>query len=426
MKLAFVGAGACFANVVEDILAKCRSHSAADLKWKILHDALRRTGAGPKFEVHYLDCGPELARAKEQGNAFTYDISQGGLLSGAGNVGTGEKFYKAAELAVRSAFKTNVSRSAPNLYISIRGAGATNCGAGFHFDREMLQINPHAVMLQFVILPYRGEGIETSRVIFLTHQLLHMLKEFPDRYAPILMSNEQILAGAKSFQSAGMNWFYPLANKTVADVIVRLLYPTLYHTVEAGERIGEGAFELDSRQKYLDMRDFIRQPGLRSAAFSYLDDDVGLTDESLVTLTEKALGTLTVEKVPDTDEFAVTGNFAPMENPLTSFAMLTGPKGQVGDMTKMTLSTTLEDKMPGSFPRCYAYDIVPGRYELMVFPGGGLPTDLRAWIEKFEKNQRNPRYKDLVTQATYPYDEIVRYFDGVREHFGMKPAAKDE
>ncbi|MHC4607081.1 MAG: hypothetical protein ACYTAF_09085 [Planctomycetota bacterium] len=421
MKIAFVGAGACFANVAEDILAKCERKRERDLKWKILHGALQRHGPGARYEVHYMDCGPELARAEKKGDMFTYSIAKGGLLSGAGNIGTGEKFFRDAQWNVQSKLQSNMSRQKVNLFLSIRGAGATNCGAGFLLDRELLKTNEHSVMLQFVILPYRGEGIEASRVVFLARQLLEMLEDFPDRYAPILMSNEQIMAGAKSFQQAGMNWFYPLANTTVADVIVRILYPTLYHTSEESTSGAEGGFEIDSRQKYLDLRDFIRQPGLRAAAFSHLDDDVPLSEEAVARLTEGALGPLSVGKVPDSDDLAVTGNFAPMSNPLTAFSMLTGPKGQVGDMTKMSLSAVLEDKLPGCFPRCYTYDITPGRYEMLLFPGGGVPDDLAAWIRKFGKNLRNPRYKDLVNQSTYPFEKVVGFYEKVAEHFAVKP-----
>jgi hypothetical protein len=127
-----------------------------------------------------------------------------------------------------------------------------------------------------------------------------------------------------------------------------------------------------------------------------------------------------VGKVPDTDDLAVTGNFAPMKNPLTAFSMLTGPKGLVGDMTKMTLSTVLEDKLIGCFPRCYTYDITPGRYEMLLFPGGGVPEDLEKWVLKFQRNLRNPRYKDLVNQSTYPFEKVMGFYEKVADHFSIK------
>ena len=420
MKIALAGAGACFANIAQDILAKCERNRESDLKWKILHDALLRRGVGAKYEVHYLDCGPELKRAEQKGDMFTYSIAKGGLLSGAGNIGTGERFFRDAQWSVVGQLQTNIGREAPNLLISIRGAGATNCGAGFMLDRELLKFYEHAVMIQFVILPFRGEGIEASRVVFLARQLIEMLKDYSDRYAPILMSNEQIIKGAKSFQQAGMNWFYPLANTTVAEVIVRMLYPTLYHMSGESGSVSEGAFELDSRQKYLDLRDFIRQPGFRSAGFSQPDDVLPLQEEALGRLVDQSLGALKVGKVPDSDELIVTGNFAPMRDPLTAFSMLTGPQGQVGDTTKIALTTTLEDKIPGSFPRCYAYDITPGRYELLLFPGGGVPEDLESWCLRFKANQRNPRYKELVNQATYPFEQMVKFYDEVAAHLSLK------
>lgn len=421
MEIAFVGAGACFANVMEDILSRCQQFRSRDLKWEVLYRALARQGSGPRFKGHYLDCGPELRRFQQKGDLFTYDISKGGLLSGAGNVGTGEKFFSDAQWSVVGSLQTNFSKVTPGLFISIRGAGATNCGAGFQLDRLLLKTFENSLVLQFIILPYRGEGIEASRVVFLTHQVMQLLKEFPDRYAPILISNEQIMAGAQSFQQAGMNWFYPLANTIVADVIARILYPSLYHLLDEETTAGrEGAFDIDSRQKYLDMRDFIRQPGFRCVSSAHLDDTEPLGEAALQKIVGGSLGPLQVSKIPDSSDLAVTGNLAPMTNPLTAFALLTGPRGALGDMTKMTLSTILEDRMPGCFPRGYTYDITPGRYELLLFPGGGVPADLQGWCEKFLKNQRNPRYKELVEQSTYPYDKIVEYFAKVVAHFQIK------
>jgi len=422
MEIAFIGAGACFANVLEDILGKCEKLRDKDLKWKVLHQALLRPGSGPRFKGHYLDCGPELKRVQQRGQLFTYDISKGGLLSGAGNVATGQRFFRDAEWSVVRDAQTNFSKAPPSLFLSIRGAGATNCGAGFLLDQTLLKSFEHSLLLQFIILPYRGEGIEASRVVFLTSQVLQLLKDYPDRYAPILISNEQIMAGAQSFQQAGMNWFYPLANTIVADVIVRILYPTLYHLAEEGDAGAgrEGAFEIDSRQKYLDMRDFIRQPGFRSVGFSHLDDVEPLSEGAIAKLADGALGKLQVAKVPDTEDLGITGNLAPMANPLTAFALLTGPRGAVGDMTKMTLSNTLEDRLPGSFPRGYTYDITPGKYELLLFPGGGVPEDIRGWCERFQKNQRNPRYRELVEQATYPYDKVIEMYERVVQHFQIK------
>lgn len=413
MRIALIGAGACFANVVEDILAKCQKLKDQDLKWKVLYQALERPGSGPRFDAHYVDCGPELTRVKQKGEIFTYDISKG-MLSGSGNVGTGQKFFQDAQWSVIRDLQTNLSKNPPSLFLSIRGGGATNCGAGFLLDREILKTFENSLLLQFIVLPYRGEGIEASRTVFLTWQVMELLREFPDRYAPILISNEQILAGAASFQQAGMNWFYPLANTIVADVFVRILYPTLYHQHADGSAgVNEGAFELDSRQKYLDMRDFIRQPGFRSVGYSHLDDTVPLNAQALEKLVDDSLGALQVGKIPDTDELGLTGNLAPMTNALTSFALLTGPRGQVGDMTKMTLSGILEERILGSFPRAYTYDITPGKYEFLVVPGGGVPNDIEAWLQRFHKNLRNPRYPELVTQATFPFDKIKEYFDRI-------------
>lgn len=423
MEIAFIGAGACFANVLQDILAKCTQLKDKDLKWRILHRALIREGSGPRFKGHYVDCGPELGKAKQEENLYTYDISKGGILSGSGNVATGEKFFRDAEWSVGRDLETNLSKSPPSLILSIRGAGATNCGAGFLLDQKLLKTFENSLLLQFVILPYRGEGIEASRVIYLTHQVMKLLTEYPDRYAPVLISNEQIMAGAKSFQQAGMNWFYPLANTIVADVIVRLLYPTLYHVYGQGDKqVGEGAFEIDSRQKYLDMRDFTRQPGFRSVSFSYRDAAEPLTEPAMEELVDGALGTLQVTKRPNTDAFGISGNLAPMENALTAFALLTGPRGAVGDMTKMALSDILEDRIPGSFPRGYTYDITPGQFELLLFSGGGVPTDLQKWCKKFLRNQRNPRYRELVEQSTYPFEKMLKFFEKVIAHFHITPA----
>ncbi|GEM_PF-5650005 len=423
MKVALVGAGACFANVAEDFLSKCEKLRDSDLKWKVLHQSLLRDGPGPKYEVHYIDCGPELSRAKQKGNAFTYDISKGGVLSGAGNVATGERFFQDAQWSVVRDFQTNLSKNPPALFLSIRGGGATNCGAGFLLDREILSKFENAMVLQFIILPYRGEGIETSRVIYLTWQVMELLREYPDRYAPVLISNEQILSGAQSFQQAGMNWFYPLANTIVADVLSRILYPTLYSGLgESGGTLEQGAFELDSRQKFLDMRDFIRQPGLRSVGYAHLDDVVPLDGKALETLVKSSLGALHVGKIPDSNELGLTGNLSPMTNPLTAFAMLTGPRGAVGDLTKASLAGRLEEELPGSFPRAYTYDITPGRYEFLLFPGGGVPDDIRAWCERFQKNLRNPRYKDVVNQATYAFERILEYHQKICEQFQIPHA----
>ncbi|MBI2898690.1 MAG: hypothetical protein HYY17_00750 [Planctomycetes bacterium] len=422
MKLACVGAGACFANVVEDVLAKCRKNKDSDFKWKVLYEALQRPGPGPQFEVHYVDCGPELARAKQKGEVFTYDISKGGLLSGAGHVGTGEKFFHDAQWSVVRDLQTNLSKNPPGLFLSIRGGGATNCGAGFQLDREILGKYENSVLLQFIILPYRGEGIEASRVVYLAWQVLELLREYPDRYAPVVISNEQILAGAQSFEKAGMNWFYPLANTIVADVLARILYPTLYAGSGESGAVEQGAFELDSRQKYLDIRDFVRQPGFRSVGYAHLDDTVPLDPKALGKLVKDSLGALQVGKIPDSEELGLTGNLSPMTNPLTAFALLTGPRGAVGDITKAKLSGLLEDELPGSFPRAYAYDITPGKYEFLLFPGGGVPDDIRAWCERFGKNLRNPRYKDVVSQATHDFARVCEYHEKLCAQFQIKPA----
>lgn len=273
--------------MVEDVLAKCEKNPSGDLKWKVLYDALLRSGPGPRFDARYVDCGPELARAKQKGNVFTYDISKGGLLSGAGHVGTGERFFQDVQRNVVRDLRTNLSKNPPSLFLSIRGGGATNCGAGFLLDREILNFG-HSLLLQFIILPYRGEGIEASRVVYLTWQVMELLRESPDRYAPVLLSNEQILAGAASFEQAGMNWFYPLANTIVVDLLARILYPTLYSDTARSSQ--QGAFELQGRQKYLDMRDFIRQPGFRSVGYSHLDDTVPLDPKALEKLVKDSLG----------------------------------------------------------------------------------------------------------------------------------------
>ncbi len=423
MEIAFVGAGACFANVLEDILVKCEKLGPTDLKWKVLHDALVREGSGAKFEAHYVDCGPELKRAQGKGRIFTYDISQGGVLTGAGNVGTGEQFYRASQWTVIRDLQTNLQKTTPKLFISVRGAGATNCGAGFLLDREILRMFEHGMLVQFIILPYRGEGIEASRTIYLTWQVLQLLKEYPDRYAPVIISNGQIMSAAQSFQQAGINWFYPLANAVVADIIVRILYPTLYDIPEQQGGPAQGAFELDSRQKYLDLRDFIRQPGLRCVGFEQHDDDVPLNEMTVKKMVDGALAQLRVSKIPDSNDVGVHGNLSPMSNPLTAFALLTGPRGQVTDMTKMSLAAVLEDKLPGSFPRGYTYDITPGHYELLLFPGGGVPDDLLLWIEKFRNNLKNPRYPELVTQATYPFEKVKEYFERACQQLQIKPPA---
>ena len=89
-----VNLGAKFS--IDYILAKCERLKDTDLKWKALHKALRREGTGPRYKGHYVDCGPELSRMKERDQMFTYDISKGGMLTGSGNISTGERFFSDA------------------------------------------------------------------------------------------------------------------------------------------------------------------------------------------------------------------------------------------------------------------------------------------------------------------------------------------
>ncbi len=51
---------------------------------------------------------------------------------------------------------------------------------------------------------------------------------------------------------------------------------------------------------------------------------------------------------------------------------------------------------------------------------GGVPEDLESWCVRLHANQRNPRYKDLVNQATYPYEQMVKFYEEVAAHLSLK------
>ena len=165
------------------------------------------------------------------------------------------------------------------------------------------------------------------------------------------------------------------------------------------------------------MRDFIRQPGFRCVSFSHADPAQALTEEVIGKLVDGALGPLQVKQIPGVGQMGVTGNLAPMSNALTAYALMTGPRGKLGDMTKIQLSEVLEDRLAGCFPRGYTYDITPDRYELLLLPGGGVPEDVQTWCRKFMRNQRNPRYRELVEQVTYPFDKMLKFYEKIVNHF---------
>lgn len=420
MRTVFVGAGACFANIMTDVIQKVNNNKAKNPMWRLLAEVVKYEGTDEhnqgKQDIYYFDSGPELSREERNGQMFTYNISIGNMLSGAGNILTAQKFWKEKGDKMFRMMRSDIGDPKPDLFISIRGCGATNCGSGFLLDRSILERYTEGVLIQFLILPHRGEGIEASRVVYAISQAAELLQLHPDRYTCVIISNERILMAAKSFEAMGENWFYPLANQVVADIIARVLYPTFYEHFRQliDENLGGGGMNLgaDSREKYLDVRDFVRQPGFRTVEFAHALDVDSLSEDAIAALV-KSMGTeMYLKKYPDTDPM-IFGSLGKMEQTTALFTMFMGPKGKVGDMTKVCIAEALENENPGAFPKVYVYDILRKGFELLVFPSGGIPEDVSVWFEKFNKKLCNPRYAQVVEQYCMEMNEILRAYEKV-------------
>ena len=416
MRTVFVGAGACFANIMTDIIARTVKYKDKDPMWKLLAEVLRYEGdrEGGKYEAYYFDSGPELSREERKGDIFTYNIAIGNLLSGAGNIKTAIEFWNDKGDKQFRKMRYDIGEPKGDLFISIRGCGATNCGSGFLLDRAILEEFENALIIQFLILPHRGEGIESSRVVFAISQVVELLKKYPDRYTCVLISNERILKAAKSFEAMGQNWFYPIANQVVADIIARILYPTFFehfrHIIEKDLRkTDDRALGVGSREKYLDVRDFVRQPGLRTVEFAHALDVKDMEEEEMANLVAKMGEEIFLKQYEGGDPM-IFGSLGKMEHTTAVFSMLMGPRGEVGDMTKIVLAEALEETYMGAFPKVYIYDILNRGYELLVFPSGGIPEDVERWSKKFVRKLKNPRYAQVVQQYTMGLNEVIRLY----------------
>ncbi|MEM3341127.1 MAG: hypothetical protein QW728_00375 [Thermoplasmata archaeon] len=424
MRTVFVGAGACFANIMTDFLNKVEKYRNTSTMWRLLGEVVKYEGTGTKvpqgkYDVYYFDSGPELAREERRGRMFTYSVAPGALLSGAGNVRSAKEFWEQKGSDAFSKMMNDFGEPVPDLYISIRGCGSTNCGSGFSLDRTLLDSIPHAVILQFLILPHRGEGIDASRVIYAMTQAVDLLKKYPDRYTCVLISNEAILTAAKSFEEEGQNWFYPVANKVVADIVARVLFPTFFeHHRHIVEKVKDGPQDLgyDSREKYLDVRDFIRQPGFKTVGFAHKMTVDKVTENDLNELSQKMEEGVKLIKYED-GEPLIFGLLGKMENASVVFSMILGPRGKVGDMTKVALAEYIEDNFAGAFPKVYVYDILQKGLEVLIFPSGGTPLDFEIWGERFLKKLANPRYSAVVEQYTTNVHEITRYYRDLTDYF---------
>jgi hypothetical protein len=420
MRTVFVGAGACFANIMTDVLAKVDHNAAKNPMWRLLAEVIKYEGIDEnnrnKHDIYYFDSGPELSREERNGQMFTYNISSGNMLSGAGNIMTAQKFWKEKGDKMFRQMRTDIGDPKPDLFISVRGCGATNCGSGFLLDRNILERYTEAVIIQFLILPHRGEGIEASRVVYAISQAAELLQQYPDRYTCVIISNERILLAAKSFEAMGENWFYPLANQVVADIIARVLYPTFYEhfrsIVEGFQGMGGMSVDDGSREKYLDVRDFVRQPGFRTVEFAHALDVEALDEEAIKAMVKKMGTEMALVRYGDSEPM-IYGSLGKMEQTTALFTMFMGPKGKVGDMTKVCLAEALEDAYLGAFPKVYVYDILTRGFELLVFPSGGIPEDVTVWFEKFNKKLSNPRYAQVVEQYCMDMTEILRLYEKV-------------
>ena len=117
------------------------------------------------------------------------------------------------------------------------------------------------------------------------------------------------------------------------------------------------------------------------------------------------------------DDPMIFGLMGGMEKTSAVFSMILGPRGKVGDMTKVALAQYIEDTFMGAFPKVYVYDILPKGLEILLFPSGGIPTDVEVWCERFLKKLSNPRYSTVVEQYSTDMSEITRNYRNLAEYF---------